>query len=464
MLSPADLQRAALGQPFLPLAALFGDEETAAIFSEEAVVETWLVVERTLAEVQAEIGMIPADAAAAIAAAAVPANVELARLREKTRVVGYPILPLLEQIAEAAASADVGRYLHWGVTTQDVMDTALALQAARGLGRVEKLLVKLGDCLAERAREHGTTILAGRTHAQHAVPTTFGTKVAVWLAETARHVERVRSVRPRVVTVQLFGAGGTAAALGPASRELRHVLAARLGLNVTDVPWHAARDSVAELGFVLAVSAATCGKIGREVIELSRPEIGEVREAAVHQRGASSTMPQKVNPIESEVVVAMSVLASQQVPALLMAMAAPHERSAGEWQIEWDALPTVFVLSCGALAGAVRIVKGLEVFPKRMRANLTQDGGMALAEAVMMAAAPHLGRARAHEVIYEVCRQVRERNIRFREALAEALDGELMKSLPSLEELLEPERYLGEAESIVAAAIETWSRVRHPEP
>ena len=174
--------------------------------------------------------------------------------------------------------------------------------------------------MAALAEEHRATMMPGRTHGQPAVPITFGGKLAVWLAELVRHLERVRTARERVAVVQLFGAAGTAAALGPASRELRHRVADRLSLGEADVPWHTARDSLAEVGFTLASVAATCGKLAREVIDLSRPEIGEVREASGDHRGASSTMPQKANPIESEVVVGLSVLAAQQVPALLAAM------------------------------------------------------------------------------------------------------------------------------------------------
>ena len=205
-------------------------------------------------------------------------------------------------------------------------------------------------------------------------------------------MERLDAVRARAVVVQLFGAAGTAAALGPDSRAVRHGVAKRLGLGVVDVPWHTARDAVAELGFVLAAAAATCGKLAREVVELSRPEIGEVREEGGHLRGASSTMPQKANPIGSEAVVGLSILAAQHAGALLASMQGTHERAAGEWQAEWDALPLVSAAAAGALAGARRVVAGLSVFPERMRANLDADGGTIMAEAAMMALA---GAARA---------------------------------------------------------------------
>ncbi len=441
----------------MPLVEIFGDEEILELFSEATLVEVWLEVERELALAQSELGILPNEAAAAIVAEATRDKADLARLREQTRVVGYPILPLLEQV-KAASSPDVARYLHWGATTQDVMDTGLALTLARALDRVETLEWALGDAIASKAEEHRTTVMAGRTHGQHAVPISFGGKLAVWLAELERHLQRLRSVRARAAVVQLFGAAGTGAALGPEVRELRRRLAARLSLGMVDVPWHTARDGLAEVGFVLAAVAGTCGKIAREVIELSRPEIGELKEAGGHLRGASSTMPQKANPIGSETVVGLSVLAAQKVPVLLAAMQAGHERSAGEWQVEWDATPAITAAAAGALAGAAGVVVGLEIFPERMRANLELEGGLIMAEAVMMAAAPIVGRGPAHDLVYEACAMARREGLVLAEAVRRELDAELVAALPPLETLLDPSRYLGETDAIVTAALEGWTR------
>jgi 3-carboxy-cis,cis-muconate cycloisomerase len=441
---------------FLPLVDVFGDDEIARLFSEESLVSAWLEVERALAEAQANAGVIPQEAAAAVAAAAVPERIDLALLRERTLVVGYPILPLLEQIA--AASPEAGRHIHWGATTQDVMDSGLVLVASRALDRIDELVLALGDSLASRAELERQTVMPGRTHAQPAVPVTLGTKLAVWLAELTRHVDRLRAARTRVAVVQLFGAAGTAAALGPESRAVRHLLAERLGLGAVDVPWHTARDSLAEVAFVLAALAGTCGKLAREVVELSRPEIGELREEGGYRRGASSTMPQKANPIASEAVIAMSGMAREHAAALLAALQGTHERAAGEWQMEWDALPLTFAAAAGALAGAHRIVEGLQVFPERMRANLEAQGGTIMAEAAMMAAAGVVGRAEAHELVSEASSLVREERIALREALCRTLDHDLLAALPPLETLLDPNAYLGEADSIVGAALEAWGR------
>src|SRR6266542_1219840 len=350
---------------FSPLVDVFGDQEVIRLFSEESLVAAWLEFERALADAQAELGVIPPDAAREIAAAAVPEHVDLPALREQTLVVGYPILPLLDQIVQRSPTA--GRYLHRGATTQDVMDTGLALVGGRALDRIERVVRTLGDGLATLAQEHRRTVMPGRTHAQPAVPIAFGGKAAVWLSELVRHVERLRSARAGLAVVQLHGAAGTAAALGPRSRDVR---------------WHTARDGVAEAGVALATLAGLCGRLAREVVELSRPEIGELREEGGHHRGASSTMPQKANPIGSEAVIGMSLLAAHHAGALLAALQGTHERSAGEWQVEWDAAPAVFAAAAGAVSGTARIVEGLRIFPERMRANLELDGGTIMAEEI----------------------------------------------------------------------------------
>ena len=445
---------------FLPLLDWFGDDDVAQCFSEESSIGAWLEVERALASAQAELGVIPREAAAAIEAVAVPEHVDPVHLRARALTVGYPILPLLEQIGER--SPEAARFLHWGATTQDIMDTGLALLGARALDRVEALTDALGEEVAAMAERYRATVMPGRTHAQPAVPITFGGKLATLLAELTRHRERLRAARGRFAVVQLFGAAGTAAALGSQSRAVRHRVAERLGLGVVDVPWHTARDSVAEVCLVLACNAGTCGKLAREVIELSRPEIGEVREESGHLRGASSTMPQKANPVASEAVVGLSILSAQQSGALLAALQGTHERAAGEWQVEWDALPLTFVATAGALAGSRRLLEGLRVYPDRMRANLDTEGGLIMAEAAMIAVAGVVGRSAAHASVAEASTVARAEGISLREALERTLDRETLAALPPLDAVLDPDAYLGETDAIVTAALDGWADVRTP--
>jgi 3-carboxy-cis,cis-muconate cycloisomerase len=438
--------------PFSPLLAIYGDPDTAAVFSETQCVESWLKVERALASAQAELGLIPTSAAVAIQRAARVPQIDFARLREETEAVGYPIISLLDQTS-ADTDPEVAEYLHWGATTQDIMDTGLVLQLQRACKRIDVLLRALGRELCDLADTHRATVMSGRTHAQMAVPTTLGAKMAVWLDEIARHVERLTAAERRTLVVQLFGAAGTAAALGPRSAEVRASVAQRLAIGYVDVPWHSSRDRVAELGFVLAATAATCGKVAREVIELSRNEIGEFLERGPARHGASSTMPQKQNPSRCEAVVAMSALARQHAATLLSAMLGTHERSAGEWQTEWDTLPALCTLTAGCLHQIRLVLSTAQAVPARMRANLDLDGGLVMAEAVMMALAPELGRSRAHEIVSRACGIARENG----QPLAEVLSHEpFSATIPPKAAVFDPETYLGEAHAIVASAVKRW--------
>jgi len=445
--------------PYLPLVGTFGDPTTSDLLSERATIASWLEVERALAAAQADLGLVSPEAAAAVDAYARPDRVDSEAIRERTRWIGYPILPLLEQL-RSDSPPDVAATIHWGATTQDVMDSGLILVLRGALARVDDLLVEVGDLTAGHADHHRSTVMVGRTHAQPAVPTTFGAKVAVWLSEFARHRDRLHAACNRALVLSLFGAGGTSAALGPLSRDVRRLVGVRLGLATVEVPWHTARDNLAEVGFVLASISATCGKIGREVIDLSRPEIGELREGGRDRRGASSTMPQKANPISSEVVVGMSSLAAQQVPALLAAMRSGHERAAGEWQIEWDALPTTVALAAGCLFNTREILADLTVSADRMRAGLDIEGGMIMAEAVMIGLAPHTGRARAHDLVEAACVDARASGVGFREALERTLDDGVLQALGPLELVLDPASYLGETDTVVDVALEIWHRAR----
>jgi 3-carboxy-cis,cis-muconate cycloisomerase len=338
------------------------------------------------------------------------------------------------------------------------MDTGLVLILRGALGRLRELVQSSGDVVRALAALHRATPMAARTHAQPAVPTTFGAKLAVWLVELARHLDRLDSVESRLYVVSLHGAGGTAAALGERGGDIRSGVGAHLGLSTSVVPWHASRDVIAELGFVVAAMATTAGRIGREIVDLSRPEIGEIAEQAGHHRGASSTMPQKANPISSETAIGFSHLAAANQGALLSAMRVEHERSAGEWQIEWDALPAVIASAGGALLNIRDALSGLVVNAGRMRHNLDGEGGTIMAEAAMMALAGSLGRHRAHGLVYEAARGARTEGVSLADALRSALGAVEPVPMIDLDRVLDPTSYLGEAMLQVDAALEVWSR------
>jgi 3-carboxy-cis,cis-muconate cycloisomerase len=444
-----------VGQPWLMLQDTFGDPVMTGIFSQAATVRGWCRVEAALAEAQARLGVIPVPAAAAIVARIDALAIPDGALTAGIRHVGYPIVDLLAAIGRDA-SPEVAAYLHWGATTQDIMDTGLALQLAAALDRLETLVEGLGDTVAALARTHRSSVMAARTHGQQAVPTTFGAKAATWLAELARQLERLNQARPRIAVVELFGAGGTSAAMGPQAAAIRHEVARLLGLTPTDVPWHVARDGVAEACGIAASIASTCVRIAREVVDLARTEVGEVHETLSHGRGSSSTMPQKANPILSESIVGMGSIALSLMPAALAAMQPRHERAAGEWQIERDVVPAIMTMAAGSGALTAEMVGGLAVDTARMRADLDLDGGLVMAEALMMGIAPVAGRARSHELVYDLSARARRDGRSLRDVVASDLPRDLAARLPDVEALLDPARYLGEAEDIVDAALASW--------
>jgi 3-carboxy-cis,cis-muconate cycloisomerase len=438
---------------FSLLTCLYGDEAMAALFSECAAVRGWLATEAALARAQARAGLLSSEDAEAIAGAAVEANVDLGVLWTEARNVGYPILPLVRMIAAALPEGPNGR-VHYGATTQDIMDTGMSLQLVAAVDRLHGLVCRLGDALAARTVEHAGTVMAARTHAQQAVPTTLGAKLAVYVSELLRHRDRLDAVRPRVGAVSLFGAGGTNAAMGERSADVRREMGDLLGLSDAQVPWHVARDGVAEFGLVAAQLAGTCARLAREVVDLSRTEIAELRETGGHHRGASSTMPQKENPISSEAVIGMASTVGALSSAFLRLMEGGHERAAGEWQIEWQVVPQAAQLAAGCLSLAAEVVEGLRVYPDVMRANLEADSGLILAEGYMMRLAPVLGREAAHDLVYGAAQEARSKGVPVLEALLPRAPQEVADALA--QRPVTADDYTGEAAAICAAAVREW--------
>jgi 3-carboxy-cis,cis-muconate cycloisomerase len=428
----------------------------AEVFSERGTVDGWLRVEAALARAQADHKVMPPPDAARIAAAADLRNVDLDELWAGARNVGYPILTLVRQISAALPQGPSGK-VHLGATTQDIMDTGRVLQLKAGLDRLAVLLNGLGDAVAVLVERHRDTEMAARTHAQQAVPTTLGQLLSTLLAELTRHRARLAEARPRIEVVSLFGAGGTSAAMGPAAADVRREVAGLLGLGTTDVSWHPARDGSAEFAAICAGLAATCGRLARNVIDLSRTEIGELREPGGRHRGASSTMPHKANPTWAAAVIGMSGTAAALASAAYRAMEVPQERASGEWQIEWVVLPQLACLAAGALARATDIAAGLRVDERAMAENLRSDGGLILAEAYMMRLAPVLGRERAHDLVTGAAERVRGRDLTLADALRIELkeggwDGEQEVLGPDIE----PGDYVGTPELACAQAVRDW--------
>jgi 3-carboxy-cis,cis-muconate cycloisomerase len=421
---------------------MFGTAEMRAVFSDEALVGRYLETEAALARAQARAGVVPQSAADAIHAAAQAVVIDFDRLRRETEIVGYPILPLVHQLSEAAGEA--GRYVHWGATTQDIMDTANVLQLRSALDIVERDLKELRDCLADLARKYRDTPMAGRTHLQQALPITFGYKAAVWLSSIDRHIERVEQALPRILVGEFAGAAGTLASIGEGGLEIQKFFCEELGLGQPSMTWHVARDGIAEAVTLLGLITGTLGKIASDIMMMSATEFGEVSEPFVPGRGASSTMPQKRNPISSELMLAAAKAVRQHVATMLDGMIHDFERATGPWHLEWVSLPESFLLTASSLANARFMLAGLVVHERRMRENLDLTHGLIVAEAVMMAAAPKLGRQQAHDVVYEACRKAIEGGGQLADILADM--PEIIDALGSVEAIrhhCDPANYLG---------------------
>ncbi len=439
---------------FSMLHRTFGDAQMEAVWSETATVEGWLRAEAALSLAQAEVGDLDAAWARAIAGACTLDAIDVPALWTGMANVGYPILGLVRQIAARLPEGPSGA-VHYGATTQDIMDTGLALQLAASLDLLDVRVTALGDALAERAERHADLAMAGRTHGQQAVPTTLGAKLAIFLRQTARARADLAAIRPQVCLLSLYGAGGSSAGFGANAERIRAAMAPALGLAVPDGPRHAARDGLAAYGAALARACALCTRLAREVIDLSRTEIGEIGEAPGHHRGASSTMPQKANPIDSEMVLGMAVTAAELSGSLYRAMEVQQERSAGEWQIEWHVLPQLTCLASGAVRITTRIVTDLAVHPARMARNLAAEQGRTIAEAYMFVLAPTLGRERAHDVVYEAAVRSKRDGVDLREALMGAAGADAHR-IP----VLTPADWLGDSLAQTAAAVAAWRDAR----
>jgi 3-carboxy-cis,cis-muconate cycloisomerase len=421
---------------------IFTTAEMRRVFSDEQRTAYYLEIEAALARVQGRLGIIPAEAAREIEAKCRVENIDFQKLKATTERIGYPILGVVQQIV-ALCDKGLGEWCHWGATTQDITDTATIMQIRAALDLVERDMEKITSALADLARRHRETPMAGRSNLQQAVPLTFGFKCACLLAAMQRHRERLKELRPRVLVGEFAGAVGTLASLGTEGLKVQEGLMAELGLRQPEIAWHTVRDRIGEVGCFLGLLTSTLGKISMDVKLLMQTEVGEVYEPFHEGRGSSSTMPQKRNPISCLYIHSTVALVRQHVAALLEAAVADHERSTGPWEIEWIALPEIFLLASGALAQTRDLVSGLQVDEKQMRANLDLTHGNIVSEAVMMGLGPLLGRQRAHDLVYDVCRKSATTGQTLADLLAK--DAEISKhvSRAELEAMCDPANYLG---------------------
>ncbi|MDO3524320.1 3-carboxy-cis,cis-muconate cycloisomerase [Ralstonia pseudosolanacearum] len=425
-----------------------------AVWSDAATVRAMLDVEAALAQAEGEVGVIPAQAVAPIRAVCAKAALDLEALGAAAASAGNLAIPLVKQLTAAVAQHDehAARYVHWGATSQDIIDTGLMLQWRQAAALLDADLRQLADALAVLARAHRDTPMVARTWLQQALPTTFGRKVASWLEAVHRAQDRFAALRAHVPALQFGGAAGTLASLGAQGRAVAQALAQALDLPLPAASWHGEQDRIADIGATLALLTGTLGHMARDLSLMMQTEVGEAAEPAGAGKGGSSTMPHKRNPVGCATVLAAATRLPGLAATLLAALPQEHERALGGWQAQWATLREMACLTAGALDRMRDIIGGLDVDPARMRANLDLTRGLILGEAVMLALGADLGRLQAHHVVEAASRKAVHEDRTLRDVLAE--DADVLRTWgdavsPRLDALLDPTHYLGDAAAAV---------------
>ncbi len=443
---------------FATLGPFFSTEAMAAIFSDRARIQAMLDVEAALARAEAACGIIPQTAVPAICAAADADRFDLDALGREALNSGNLAVPLVKQLTArvAGSDAEAARWVHWGSTSQDIVDTGLVLQMRLGFHLIDDQLVRLCDRLADLAEAHAATPMIARTLMQQATPSSFGLKAAGWLSACNRALHRQREVAPRVLVLQCGGAAGNLAALHPDGPKLADALAADLGLAVPDLPWHSQRDRIAETGCALAITISSLGKFARDLALMAQTEIGEVREPAGEGRGGSSAMPHKTNPVACARIIAIAHRAPGLAATLLAAMDQEHERGLGGWQSEWEVLPDLFLLTAGALDAGLLLAEQGAFDTDRMRVNLHMTSGLVMAEAAAISLGRKIGNSDAHRLMARASRISASEKKPLRDCLTADPELRVHFSAAELDTLFTPENHLGAAPELIARAVAAY--------
>lgn len=439
-------------------ASLFYQADMTEIFSDHALLKYMIQAEVALAKAQAQVGVIPESAAAIIADVANTQGIQaidFENLAIATGLAGNIAIPFVKQFTAAvkAVDEDASRYVHWGATSQDILDTACILQARDALDVVEFQLRHTYAASLELAEKYRAEVMIGRTWLQQALPITFGHKAARWASSFKRDLDRLEQMKARVLTAQLGGAVGSLASLLDQGSTVVEAYAAQLNLSVPTCTWHGERDRIIETAGFLAIVVGNTGKMARDWSLMMQTEIAEVFEPTAKGRGGSSTMPHKRNPVAAASILA----AANRVPALMssmyQSMVQEHERSLGAWHAEWLALPEIFQLCAGALQRTVEVLQGLEVNSKNMQRNIEMTQGLIMAEAVMMALAPKMGRLNAHHLVEKACQQAVAEQSHLQDIVSSFAEVKQHFSANELTRIFKPESYLGNIQDQIDAVL-----------
>jgi 3-carboxy-cis,cis-muconate cycloisomerase len=433
------------------LAPMLSSAAMRALCDDRAYLQFMLDFEAALARAEAAAGVVPSSAAEAIASACKAGAFNLADLAEAATRSGNLAIPLVKALtAEITRSnTDAARFVHWGATSQDVIDTATMLGLRAG---IDALLVDVDRAIAGFARQaalHRNTAIVARTWLQHALPMPFGLKLAEYAAALHRSRGRLLHLKKHALALQFGGAAGTLAALGDQGLKVAEKLSGILGLPLPEAPWHSHRDRIAEAASVLAILAGTCGKIARDVQLMMQTDVAEAFEPSGEGRGGSSTMPHKRNPVAAAGALAAAIMAPNLAATIFAAQVGDHERSAGPWHAEWPTLPSLLLVTSGALASTVDIAEGLEVDASRMRANLDATGGLIMAEAVAFALAEKVGKQKAHHLVEAASKKAVAEKKSFRAVLEQDPAITAYLEAKKIAQLLEPMAYQGVSQTLI---------------
>ena len=438
---------------------LWSTDELRAIFNDRNRVQKWYEFEAAFALEQGELGIIPRAAAEEIARNAKIENFDLEAIAAEIRRIKHPLVPALKALQDLC-KPELGEFIHFGPTTQDVLDTATVLQIREAHAIYLRDMKAIGQALAKLAEKHKATPMVGRSHGVQALPITFGHKAAIWLSEMGRNHERMRELEKRVFVGGLVGAVGTQASLGPKAPELEARVMKRLGLGVADINWQPARDRFAEYVSVLSIIGATLGKIANEVINLEHTEVSELYEPFSEGKVGSSTMPHKRNPSTCEAVVGVSRALRYNATMVVEGMMIEHERDGSSWRAEWKALPESCLIMGCMLSMMKYVLEGLDVDVEQMRENLDRLGGFLLSERVMFVLSDRVGKQTAHDLVYEASMHGIEKGVTFERSLMENKEVRDALSADELRAALDPTTYVGHAPQIVERVLreQTWFR------